>query len=290
MPVNAVDQAGSPQGGFDGSGLYIRRRVLVPWSDIDNYSRELLPPSTVSGSTINQFPGASLAGFTGFIVSSYSWEPYFGDSDRPTNPQDCGTAAPSYEFARFNIEYRIPSFPISSGGAASRGDPVPFLQHRMTSGGDVLNLEQGDTNGRWFFETANEYVPEGVPIPKFVGTTQHDLHWPKVPKPNWPNLELFKGSVNDAPFKLRNYEYPAEQLLYLNYDSVEVVMTDGNVAYDLTIHFSAKSVEVSPGVYGGHNHYWNGDLSRWERVVLDTDSTVSPYPRNNFANLFTAGS
>lgn len=290
MPVNAVDQIGSPQGGYDGNGLYIRRRVLVAWSDIDNYSRELLPPSTVSGSTVNQSPGASLTGFSGFIVSSFSWEPRWGDSDRITNPQDCGTAAPSYEYALFNIEYRVPTFATTSGSAASRGDPVPFLQHRMTSGGDVLNLEQGDTNGRWYFETANEYVPSGVPIPKFVGTTQHDLQWPKVPKPNWPNLELFKGSVNDAPFKLRGYEYPAEQLLYLNYDSTEVVMTDGTVSYDLTMHFSAKSVLVSTGVYGGHNHYWNGDLSRWERVVLDTDPTVSPYPSNDFSQLFTAGS
>lgn len=291
MPVTATDISGSPTGGYDNRGLYARRIVRVDWDDIDAFAAELMPASISYGGGIIQYPGGSFStGNPNLRVSSFTWKPEHGPQSQITNPGSCGTgAAPTYEYALFEIEYRYPQSPQDNSAATTRGDPVPFLEHRVTSGGQLITLEQDSSaTNLWVWESGQN-VPDDVPINVFIGTTQHSVTWPRVPAPNWPNLEQFKGTVNDAAFSLRGYSYPEESLLYLNYDMTEIVMTNGSVAYNLTLHFEGKLVRLTDDTYGGHNHFWNKEENNWERIHKFAATTKGPYRTNNFNNLFISG-
>lgn len=285
MPVSAYDVAGSPTGGQDSSGRFARRTVIVAWSDLDAYCQELMPAT----SGIVQQPAASFsASEPNLRVASYTWAPFWGDSDRITNPGSCGTAAPSYDKAKFTIEYRYPTSPQTTGAATTRGDPVPFLEHRISGGGQLLTMTQDSTaTSRWQWEYGQD-VPEEAPINIMLGTNQHSVFWPRVVTPNWTNIEKFRGTVNSAPFKLRNYTYPAETLLYLGYEAAETIMSNGTVAYNIRLNFDSKTVQIDDGSFGGHNHFWDKSVNEWIKVVKSDDSSKSPYKTNNFYNLFVS--
>lgn len=285
MPVTATDVAGSPTGGQDAQGRFGRRVVLVNWSDVDAYCQELIPPT----SGIVQQPAASFSATdTNLRVASYTWAPYWGESDRPTNPSDCGTAPPTYTYAKFTIDYRYPTSPQDNSAATSRGDPVPFLEHSVTGGGQLLLLRQDSTaTSRWQWEYGQD-VPdtEDTPISVMLGTNQHSVFWPRVVTPNWTNLEKFRSTINSGTFKLRGYTYPAETLLYLGYDFGETVMSNGAVAYNVRLNFESKTVQLDDGSFGGHNHFWDKSVSEWIKVVKSDNSAQSPYKTNNFSSLF----
>jgi hypothetical protein len=290
------DLPGSPKISYtQNGGITATRTVKCPWVDWRDYADELAPATEVIGTVVTQKPGAPFPHLTTLRVTGFDIEPYFGPSDRITTDEDDLSIEEepfAYKFAKFVIQYGAPTSPQSAtGDNSSEGrDPVPFLEHRITSGGQLLSMA---TESIWIWRVGTAPPDVDTPVPRMIATTQHDVSWPRVPEPNWPNLENFKGHVNEEPFTLRGYEYPAQTLLYLSYDMQQTVMTSGSIAYNLTLHFEGKLVknEVTDDIYdeyGGHNHFWDKNTGRWDKLVLFNNLEKHPYPKANFNNLFIA--
>lgn len=319
MTVAITELPGSPKGQYTESGIYVfTRMVRTLWSDIDAYAQQLQPATIVIGNQIVHYPGEAFPGFTNFRVRSFEFEPFFGTQDLITNQvDDSSTDPPDYNHAKWTIQYAIPTSPQSSAAANEQRnkDPVPFLEHSITSGGQFLTLgtkDGADLDWNWVALVSNtDTVIEAVEadqerIAAIIGTTQHTVSWPRIPQPNWLALENYKAHVNEDPFTLRGHEYPAQALLYMGYDSHETVMTDGTKAWNLTIKFEGKRVSNTAWTaptsaaatyygtdvddYGGHNHYWNKTAKAWLRVSKRENAAQDgPYPLANFNELFQAG-
>ena len=290
MPVTVYELPGSPRGSFQNGRMTATRELKVAWSDIEAYMAELMPATTVVGSTVSQYPGAAFPYIAGLYVESFTWEPFWGKDDRITN--ECSIPV-QYDSVRFTVNYAVPNYPVTQEQAAEQQDPVPFLEHAITSGGQLLDIAAPND---WRFQVSTALVGDDVPVAVMVGTTQHSVHWPRVVQPNWPNLDNFCGHVNEETFYLGGKEYPAETLLYINYDRRDVVMTNGTTSHDLTLHFEGKRVKnsaasVSEGYdeYGGHNHFWDKDAAAWAKVYRSGATSTHPFPKAAFNDLFKAG-
>ena len=332
MTVLINELPGSPKGQYTESGIYVfTRMVRTAWADIDAYAQQLQPASVVVGTQIVQYPGEQFPGFTNFRVRSFEFEPFFGTSDRilvdldafgdPIYVLDSTLEPPDYTHAKWTIQYAIPTSPQSTAAAndPKNKDPVPFLEHTITSGGQFLTLGTKDVADKdWYWVAGAEFdneildysvvalEPDVERIAAIIGTTQHAVSWPRIPQPNWLALENYKSHVNESAFTLRGHVYPLQCLLYMGYDARETVMTDGTRAFNLTIKFEGKRVRNNNWVaptdpssafyrhlvdnYGGHNHFWNKSVKAWLRVTKSIDAEHSgPYPTASFDELFQAG-
>lgn len=321
MPVDVCELPGSPVIRYSGSGgvFAAERRLKVAWTDIDAFVAELLPISTTTGSQVSQVLGAEFPYITGLYVDDFEIAPFYANKDRITN----SVVPVEYADALFTVKYSAPPF-FAEGGTFPQPvetDPVTFLEHKTTSGGQLLSLEA--SAGYWKYihrstvdtdpsPTAEEYleivhasVPEGTSLPVLVTTSQHSVHWPRVPRPNWPNLNNYKGHVNESVFYLGGYPYQPETLMYLNYDREDKVMSNRFPVHDLTLHFEGKEVRnpdptindengvpIRVDELGGHNHYWNKAVGAWMKVATGVSggvATKSPFPKADFNLLFQAG-
>lgn len=286
------DLPGSPRIGFTvNGGIVATRTVLCPWVSWRTYATELAPATIVIGTQVVQKPGAQLPHLTSLRVTGFEMEPYYGQNDRISMDEDDlsePTEPFAYKNAKFTINYAVPTAPQSEAEAVDV-DPVPFLEHHITSGGQLLSV----TSDIWIWKVGTVAPDSETAVPRMIATTQHSVSWPRVINPHWPNLENFKAHVNEFPIKLRGYEYPAETLLYLNYDMGETVMTTGDRAYNLTLNFEGKRVRnevIGSGYdeYGGHNHFWDKNTGKWDKLVRFGNLTKHPYPKADFNDLFKA--
>lgn len=325
MAVSFCELPGSPKANFNGKTFGFTRMLRVAGSDAYAFALELAPLTVVLGNQIVQVGGASFPDFPAARVSSFNWEPYYGDrtkiaSATPTTAMTLSSSPAYYDYVKFNVNYAVPEA-SQDGDDDADEDPVPFLRHRISSGGQLLTVPSSDDDDqKWVWQTDDGTpvdIPDDVPIPVMVSTSSHSVTWPRVIQPNWRALEGLKGHVNSAAMTLRNYPHAPETVLYLNYDAQRDVLADGTRAWEITIHFETKEVTASVAqwnkvsgswedvaVVGGHNHYWNDQTGNWRRVVTkasydavapatadvyDTD-LVSPYPRADLTELFVAGS
>ena len=323
MAVSFCELPGSPKATYNGKTFGFTRTVRVAWADAYAFALELAPLTVVLGNQIVQVGGVSFPGFAAARVATFNWEPMHSGNDRITGGGTSMTVASNpaeYQWAKFTINYAVPEA-AQDGDDVAVDDPVAFLRHRITSGGQLLTVPSfEDDDYKWVWQTDDGIpvdVPEGTPIPVMVSTSSHSVTWPRVIQPNWRALEGLKGHVNDSAITLRGYPHDPETILYLNYDAQRDVLTDGTRAWEITIHFETKEVTANfaqwnkvtgawedATVVGGHNHFWREDSGSWRRVVTkasydsvspanasvyDTD-LVSPYPRADLTELFLAGS
>lgn len=280
--------------GMNGS-LKVTRRLVIAWTDAEAFILEYKPPTIDTGGTITQSPGKAYPGFNGLLrVSTIdSIVPYAGD--KPAKSTGATDGVNDYELALASLSYAVPSFAQTEEEAQDEGDPVPFLKHDIKGGGMAISLP-----GRGL-----EWAVDNEPIPNkkltetlFVGITKHNVTWPRVVNPNWTALEQQKNTCNDAAFELRGFSYPTETLMYETYSASQTVMSDGERAWNITLHFSGKITfdEETQTYVGGWNHQWRdfgigGDYSGFYRVQRTNGAagTKKLVPTSDFDDLFTAG-
>mgnify|MGYP000446911663 CR=1 FL=1 len=297
MAVTTCEMAGSPSGGYDGNNLQRKRKVRVAWSDIVSYEQELMPTSSVTGNQNTSGISASYPGFSGLRVTGFSWAPLAGDNSKTDEEDTYGVM--KYEYAVFDITYGVPKGDTGSENPENQNppdyDPVQLLTHSFESGGEVLTLP--NTKLKWADVSPDRLLSEEAKPGIFVPTTQHSLTWPKVKRPNWTALLGYAGTINDAPFTLRGYLYPAGTLLYLGFSGEQEVMSDGVRAWKLGLKFAVKYITSNlplPRIGQdqvtevGWNYFVDEVTSRWQRVV-GVDSGNPVYGANSFLDLFVAG-
>ena len=222
-------------------------------TDIDDFIREYKPTTVLTGNSIQQSPGKAYPTNNLLRVRTVRLAPVSG-------AVIVGDASGInlYNEILATVNYQIPPFAIDEQDAQEQGDPVAFLKHSGSGGGEFLKLPSAGLEWATGTEPVSEEANAGI----FVGFTKHSVQWPQVINPPWDKLESLKGRVNDAAFKLRNYEYPAETLLYESHSFSQEVMTDGITlarrAWNITLHFTSKQVpsEEDGETVGGFNHFW----------------------------------
>lgn len=259
MSIPFDEYAHSPKGSYRGLQYVIKRMGTTAYEDIDAFRQELMPPTVTFGTNQNQFFGAALPNDPRFRVTAFDWQPLPGGQLLGTD----GFGMPLYELAEWVIEYQIPVF--EAPNTPNNPDPVGFLTHEWTGGGEFLTLE----NQSLAFKTSTEFVPAGPEVKPgiFIPTVEMNVTWDRVVNPNFAIISDLIGKVNNNYFQLRTGIAEPETLLFLAPHLTQQIMSDGAKAYKVGFKFSKRKVPAADGGIdgnniGGWNHYWwEGDSS-----------------------------
>lgn len=295
MPVLFDEDASSPVFQIRADRSSARRVGRIAWGDTPQLVADMFPPTIVGGSTITVGIGAPFPGWDWLRASAIQVEPYPECPTGPDTSQDI-ESIPDYKMALVTIDYESINFPIEE---PSDGDPVPFLTHRWSLGGEFLTLESHQLE--WCDE---EKVPDHTTGGVLVPIIEHEVHWPRVINPPFSAMRSRLGKVNDADFQLATGTAQQETLLFLGAELKRDVMSNGARAWDLTYRFSERRVSPKEDTcdeleVGGWNHFWRDDgCSRvnntgnakagWYRMQKMCGSDRHIYQLASFDELFQA--
>jgi hypothetical protein len=263
--------SGSPKFEIQGTGSTAERRGLVAWTDLDALMAEVFPITTV-GDLSGELVGAPFPGRPYLCAESIQIQPFGDRITGPDTSQDFDTTT-GYEKATVIVRYGTPKAPTTQ--SQNDGDPIPFLKHRWTIGGEILSLP--DSGLEWAF--SEEVVPENVNAGLFVPTIEHEITLPRVLQPPFDVIRDRVGTVNDATVTFSTGTIQPETLLFLGAQLERVVMSDGERAWQLIYRFSERRVfpqdqDVDSVGFGGWNHFWLGGNSDggWYRLQRKNSS------------------
>ena len=247
MTLVAFDELdGSPT--FDvKSGSYTATRIgLITWSDGTTFISQNLPVTIYAGSQNIQVAGTKFPGIGQLYIESVDIEP-FGNRITNTDTTQDFTQVNTYEKGKVTVKYATLTYQTSSSDQNAQqlnNDPVPFLEHRWSAGGEFLTVEK-----QVFVYSLNTSlnVTQEVQPGIFIPTTEHQISWARVLNPPFDAIRLCRGTVNDAPFTLTTGTAAIETLLFLGADLEREVMTDGTRAWKVTYRFSEKSTLAQDG-------------------------------------------
>lgn len=277
------------------------RQGIIAWSDIDALIADVFPPTINAGIVVEQGAGVAFPGKDFLRADAIEFVAHFGDDDPIQGPdvtQDFDTLA-TYTSALATITYTTRRF-----AQEEDEDPVLFLRHRWSIGGEFLSI--GGESAIWKLDS--EVTADTEPA-IFVPTIEHEITWPRVTSPPFTTIRDRFGKVNDAPFTFVTGTAATETLAFVGAEIQREVLSDGTRAWELTYRFSERRVVSldedptlsgpTPGV-GGWNHYWrsfdttDSNVPGFYRVVLINASPVgepfnSIYKQASFDELFQAG-
>ncbi len=282
-------EAGYPK--FSGSNDG-QEAVVKGWVNYDEYPdfiAQMQPPSTYVGGNMVINYGASLPGFPYLRVTDWEAERYPGNA--PMNDLDADNYR-KHPLMYVTLHFRfVKQQGTSSTDPDSNPDPAPFLIHRWTIGGQVLALsdnmllwddirrKMSGGNSEPFFDRTVGSPPqtfeechaskrnkvgviagqgdEKLNAFKLLPHIEHEITWPRIPRPAFTYFREAVGKVNDREVRFRTGRIPAECLLFSGAAIRETVMSDGKTAWDLTMNFSERRVRArDQEAPGGWNHFF----------------------------------
>ena len=263
--------------------------VVKGWVNYDEYPdfiAQMQPPSTSIGSNMIINYGAKLPGFDFLRVVDWDAEPYPGNAPLPDNDKNDYRKHP---LMYVTLVFRFVKQQGTGGtGTNTNPDPAPFLIHRWSIGGQVLSLDNqgliwddirkkliGGNSEPFFKKTVVADVFEechaskrrkvGVPVGstekvnaiKLLPHIEHEITWPRVPKPAFTYLKEAVGKVNKFEMKFRTGKIPPECLLFTGARIQETVMSNGETSWELVMSFSERQVKArDQKAPGGWNHFF----------------------------------
>lgn len=279
-------EAGYPKfsGGQDG-----QQAVVKGWVNYDEYPdfiAQMQPPSTYdsgTGAMTIQY-GAQLPGHPFLRVTEWEAEPWpVHTSEQDDN--DYFKAPLMY----VTLTFRFVKQQINSGEDpdSTNPDPVPYLIHRLSVGGQVLSLDNDGlmwddirrtiSSGSWtkdpFFGAGD---PEeecdnskrqkvGVPVGMLekinavlqIPHIEHEITWPRVPRPPFSKIKTYVGKVNSVAMSFQTGVIPVECLLFTGARVQQTVMSNGEVSWELVYSFAERQVTArDQEATGGWNHFF----------------------------------
>lgn len=276
---------------------------IIAWADIDALIAQVLPSTINAGIVVEQGAGIAFPGVGFLRADSMEFVPHFDEDDPQTGPdtnQDFDTL-PTYLNALATINYTTQRFATEE----QEEDPVLFLTHRWSIGGEFLGI--GGESVLWDLD--NEQAADVEPA-VFVPTIEHEITWTHVENPPFSIIRDRIGKVNDAALTFKTGTITTETLAFVGAELQRQVLSDGVRAWEVTYRFSERRVVSldedadlsgpSPGV-GGWNHFWrsfdtaDSNVSGFYRVVLNnaeskSNTINSIYKHASFDELFQPGS
>ena len=245
------------------------RRGLLPWGELDDFVTLVMPQNVVVGTAMFSFLGASFPGRPFLRVTGIDAKPYV---DRTTAIDFNNDYKHEWWDVTLTYEF-LKNQPVISG------DPIPFLVHRWSVGGDVF---QADNQGlQWDNRVLKgQTVPTSSPPgivwkytdilavacqprdlrngPRIITPhIEHEITWPRVPKPPFTAMKKLVGKVNESPISFATGIIHTECLLY-NGSQVEMTaLSNGDRCWNLTHRFSERQVDAEDqNEFGGWNHFY----------------------------------
>ena len=281
---------GSPAFDVQPDGAAAERRGLTDWQNLDALVSEVFPPSASSGGTLGQLAGAPFPGRPHLRAESIRIQPFGDRIIGPNTTQDFASSA-AYEQAVFTVRYATPKAAQSDEESNNEGDPVPFLRHRWSVGGEFLSLPASGLE----WAALSDVVPEDINAGIFVPTIEHQITMPRVTQPPFTAIRDRIGTVNAAAVTFSTGVIDPETLLFLGAELEREVMSDGVRAWQLSYRFSERRVypqdqNAQTAGFGGWNHYWLAGSSDggWFRLLRknSSGSDQSLFRKTSFAELF----
>ena len=300
--------AGYPEfkGGQDGQEAVLKGWVL--YDEYEDFIAQMQPPSTLVGSSQIVQYGAQLPGFPYLRVTD--WEASRFPKEAPGTELDPKNYF-KHPLMYVSLTFRFVKQQGTSSSDPDRNpDPTPYLIHRLSVGGQVLSLDNqglmwddirrkigndpangsdpffrytsgGDTFTFEFCECAmskrqkvgvtagaTEKINAVLQIPH----VEHEITWPRVPKPPFSVIKTFVGCVNDREMKFQTGTIPAECLLFVGARVQQTVMSNGETSWELVYTFAERqAVAKDQAEPAGWNHFF-----RSQRPV-----PIFPYSTNS---------
>lgn len=283
-------EAGYPK--FKGSNDG-QEAVVKGWVNYDEYNdfiAQVQPPSTaVGGTQVIQY-GAQLPGYAYLRLTDWEAEPYPGN--RPLPDLDTKNYR-KHPLMYVTLVFRFVKQQGTGGTTPTNPDPAPFLIHRWSIGGQVLSLDNqglmwddlrrkmssGDSDpffkktvGTTTYEESRESkrqkVGAGVAQTdkvnaiKLIPHIEHEITWPRVPRPAFTYMKEAVGKVNKFEMTFRTGKVPPECLLFTGARIQETVMSNGGTSWELVMSFSERQVKArDQAAPGGWNHFFRSNKS-----------------------------
>lgn len=305
MTVDFDEIQGSPKFDYGPDGWTAVREGYTAWTDIDTFIAELLAPTITAGQTPIQGAPKSFPTNTNLRVANIHIEPELTSQTGPNANEDFETLI-SYQRAKWTIRYETQrgSFPNNENEALEEGDPVPFLSHRWSAGGEFLTLN----NSGLEWSTDSGAVSEDVNAGLLIPTIEHQITWERVVRPPFNGIRATLGKVNEARGSFATGTIYKETLLFVGAELERQVMSDGKRAWKVAYRFSERAVEatdtgsdsiqaivsgaVETTTIGGWNHFYRqlDGKTGFYRLAKKLEGDVTDafiYPLANFAALFT---
>lgn len=258
---------------------------LIRVQDIDDFCLESFPLPTFVGLLF--FPGwpRKLPGNPYLLTKQVDIE---GLTDElPTDMWRVDTGAPAgtyQDIVKATITYEAKP----SEDNFNPQDPVTWLKHSVTTGGEFLCLSPKNT--KW--ESSGDMKDFHTPITKILPTIEHSLDWSYVLYPPWTTIRNYLGTVNDAVIPLFN-NAPEETVLFTSLTGDQSYTLQGAMPWNLSYKFSERHITEGSDDQIGWNHVYNPSTGKFEKLLRqnpdDSEDDGRPlYESNNFLNLFQA--
>lgn len=262
MPVARVPVGGYPRFNFTPRSGSITWKWRINWSDVSAFLYEIFPAST--NTSIYQSEAEPLS--QKLFASSVEIEPLGGDAARfSTGINGDYTHSNLYQNgAVATVTYSTPESNLSDGGHnpnSNGNDPVPFLSHSWSCGGEYVNFDDqakltwgtfaGGANGVDVLSsspTASNDSAKGVEAGFPISTIEHQIRWSKVKKPPFEIIRDRVGCVNSDVIWLRTTgnKRPIlpECMYFAGVELSQDVFADGSKGWEMTYRFSERIIKA----------------------------------------------
>ena len=260
MPVARKLMSGYPKFNFTPRSGSVTWKWRINWSDVSAFLYEIFPAST--NTSIYQSEAEPLS--KKLFASSVEIDPLGGeaapfsvgingDYTSSTLYMNGAVATVTYSTPESNLTDTGSSNPNSNGN-----DPVPFLSHSWSCGGEFVNFDdQAKLTWGTFIPVfglpllapieSNDSArgtDAGFPIP----TIEHQIRWSKVKKPPFHTIRECCGCVNSDSIWLRTTgdRRPVlpECMMFIGAELSQDVFADGSKGWEATYRFSERIIKA----------------------------------------------
>lgn len=299
-------EAGYPRFRGSNDGQEAELRGWVNYDEYPDFIAQMQPPSTFIGGNMIIAYGAALPGFEYLRVTDWEAERWPGQA--PTSDIDADNYR-KHPLMYVKLTFRfVKQHATSTTNPEDNPDPAPFLIHRWTVGGQVLSLDNiglmwddirrklSGGNSEPFFSSgslAESHASkrqrvgvaagqdEKINAARLLPHIEHEITWPRVPKPSFTYLREGIGKVNDREVRFRTGRIPKECLLFSGASVRETVMSNGKTAWELVMKFSERRVVAADqSDPGGWNHYFRAQRPSQTFPYLVNDDPETTFTKS----------
>ncbi len=261
MPVPRRLMGGYPRFNFTPRSGSITWKWRINWSDITPFLYEIFPAST--NTSIYQSEAEPLS--KKLFASSVEIEPLGGES-APFSVGISGSYTSSSLYmngAVATVTYSTPESNLTDSGNnpnSNGNDPVPFLSHSWSCGGEYVNFDD-QAKLSWGTFSPGLNVASRVSLPTASGDTargtdagfpisiiEHQVRWSKVKNPPFHTIRECCGCVNLDPIWLRTTgnRRPVlpECMMFIGAEISQDVFADGTKGWEMTYRFSERIIKA----------------------------------------------
>lgn len=276
--------------------------LMVPWSFVDHFIDESLPPAYALGGFLLRPSRRIMPGRAYMQCDKISVAPFYSDlpGDDPFMPLDTVVEAASW--AQVTVSYKT-----AETEDEDEQDPETFLTQRLSIGAEYLTVPVKAI--KWTTRNGEPLSPSTSDLPanydsltpaeqeaakqafkerfstttetlvtKIIPTIEHQLTWKSVVRPPFRAMRKLVGKINNKSL----FGAEPETLLFMGADAQREFTRNGVKPWTLDYRFTERSI-VEGGITYGWNHFLKPETGRWERVEIGNQPV---YQKDDLKKLF----